>query len=301
MKTKKTLLFLFLIVVTGLVQSCQSFSDGRMLKKFISRFNEEEYASAAAYVYPDDRMNVAFFANEVKNLAPHTFIKLEDYETKEKGENRYIVAKIKWENTTSALLNYFNNIGHPLNTNGEQTVELKIRETNDGETISFPWGIQNVLSENLSIAHKRAKEDSTNRESIQLYASPSFESTMIEATTRDLIVGKADNNGWIPAYTVTTNGDPVTCYFPYDTQIYRDNTAFFHLGIFDSIGVVLALVIIIAILAPFFLLRGVIEAIFSSSMSGPIIVLGLVLAALYVIYQLLEQILFELFIINLPY
>ncbi|MDE5689716.1 MAG: hypothetical protein K2I38_03355, partial [Duncaniella sp.] len=100
---------------------------------------------------------------------------------------------------------------------------------------------------------------------------------------------------------VTKDGELITYYIPKDSSINLDRTAFFHLGIFDSIGVIIAVIILIVIVAPFFLLRGVIESIFSNSMYGPFIVVGLILGALYVIYQLLEQILFEMFIINLPY
>lgn len=300
MKTKTLFPYILIMSITLLLQSCQSYSDGRMLKKFISRFNAEEYASAATYVYPGDRMNVAFFANEVKTLAPHTFIKLEDYDTEGSGENRYIKATLKWENTTPALLSYFSNIGHPLDANGIQTINLKIRDTNDGETITFPWGIPNVLPENLWIANKKGGDKSKNLP-IQLYSSPSSKSNAVDKTDEDLIVGQEDDAGWRPAYQVTKDGELVTYYIPKDSTIDLDRTAFFHLGIFDSVGVIVALIILIVIVAPFFLLKGVIEALFTNSMYGPIIVVALILGAIYVIYQLLEQILFELFIINLPY
>lgn len=300
MKTKTLFTHLLVLSVMLLLQSCQSYYDGRMLKKFISRFNAEEYASAATYVYPGDRMNVAFFANEVKTLAPHAFIKLEDYNTEKSDDSRYIKATLKWENTTPALLTYFNNIGHPLDADGKQTVDLQIRDTNDGETITFPWGIPNVLSENLWIATKK-DDGKSESHPIELYSTPSAEANAADKTNKDLIVGQEDDAGWRPAYQVTKDGELITYYIPKDSDIVLDRTAFFHLGIFDSVGVILALVLIIVIVAPFFLLRGVIEAIFSSSIIGPFIVVALILAAFYAIYQLLEQILFELFIINLPY
>ena len=300
MRKNNILTYLLFFAIMIVLQSCQSYSDGRMLKKFISRFNAEEYASAATYVYPGDRMNVAFFANEVKTLAPHTFIKLEDYDTEGSGENRYIKATLKWENTTPALKSYFNNIGLPLDADDKQTVNLKIRDTNDGETITFPWGIPNILPENLWIANKTGNSDSENTP-IQLYTAPSAKANEADKTDKDLIVGQEDDAGWRPAYQVTKDGELITYYIPKDSSINLDRTAFFHLGIFDSIGVIIAVIILIVIVAPFFLLRGVIESIFSNSMYGPFIVVGLILGALYVIYQLLEQILFEMFIINLPY
>lgn len=114
-------------------------------------------------------------------------------------------------------------------------------------------------------------------------------------------MGQENETGWRPAYQVTKDGCLITSYISPNTSISLDRTAYFHLGIFDSLGVILALVILIVIVVPFLLLHGVIEAIFTSSMYGPIIVVVLILGLLYVVYQLLEQILFGLFIINLPY
>lgn len=296
---KKLLSLVLLISLTVLFQSCQNYSDGRMLKKFISRFNAEEYASAATYVYPGDRMNVAFFANEVKTLAPHTFIKLDDYRTEGSDDKRFIKATLKWENTTPALLEYFNNIGHPLDKNGMQVVDLQIRDTNDGETIEFPWGIPDVLPENLWLTNK-GKDDKSDNRSISLYSEPSFKSEKVEETSDCLVVGQ-EENGWHPVYRVSKNGDFCVYYIPQDQNIKLDRTAFFHLGIFDSIGVILALIIIIVIIVPFFYLGSLIQVFSNIPIGGPVGIILLICGIIYVIYQLLEQILFELFIINLPY
>ncbi len=300
MKIKSLFTIILVMGITLMLQSCQSYSDGRMLKKFISRFNAAEYASAATYVYPGDRMNVAFFAKEVKTLAPHTFIKLEDYDTEGSGEGRFIKAKLKWENTTPALKSYFNNIGLPLDADDKQVVSLKIRDTNDGETLTFPWGIPNVLTENLWIANKTEKDNSGNVP-IQLYTAPNAKAKTAEKTDKSIIVGEEDNAGWRPAYKVSKDGELITYYIPKDNSINLDRTAFFHLGIFDSVGVIIAMIILIVIVVPFILLRGVIASLFTGSVYGPLIVVALILVVIYVIYQLLEQILFEMFIINLPY
>jgi len=44
--------------------SCQK--DERMLKKFVSRFNAEEYTSASAYIYAENLTDLAFFMQEVR-------------------------------------------------------------------------------------------------------------------------------------------------------------------------------------------------------------------------------------------
>lgn len=294
----------FIIVFTllaGLFQSCQSYSDGRMLKKFISRFNAEEYACAASYVYPGDRMNVAFFAKEVKKLAPHTFIKLEDYKTEKQDGQRFMKVKLKWENTTPALQKYFQLIGHPLDNEGSQDITLHIRDTNDGEKISFVWGIPNALSDNLWIASIKEK-DGKPVASINLYKEPSSNSKIWGTMSQDMIVEQDGNSEWMQVYEVDNEGNLNTLFIHKSDSIDLDRTAYFSVGIFDSIGVILALIIIIAIIVPLYYLSSFTSSIFTQiPIVGPIICIALLLVILYVIYQLLEKILFELFIINLPY
>lgn len=292
-------IFSFLIM-TILLCGCQGYSDGRMLKKFISRFNAGEYASAATYIYPADRMHVAFFAKEVKTLAPNAFIKLKDYKTEGKGENREIVATLKWDNVTPALRNYFTEIGHPLDKDGMQTVKLKIRDTADGETMSFIWGIPEVLSDNLWIASV-VKKDGKPVEKTFLYKQPGSKDKKSGVMDHDLIVGQEDDSGWMPVYQVDKEGKIITSYIVNSKGLKLDRTAYFSLGIFDSISVILALVIIIVIIVPLFYVKAIIEIFSNNLIVGPIVIIVLLFAILYVVYQLLEKILFELFIINLPY
>lgn len=298
---KSPIKFISFICLLVIFSSCQSYSDGRMLKKFVSRFNAGEYSCSATYVYPGDRMHIAFFAKEVKTLAPNAFIKLIDYKTEGKGDDRKIIATIKWDNTTPALLKYFTSIGHPLDSNGNQVVELKVRDTVDGETLSFVWGIPDVLSDNLWIASVEKKDDKPIK-TTNIYLEPSTKAKNLGEMDHDLIVGEESENGWMPVYQVDRSGEITKAYIQNSEGIKLDRTAYFSLGIFDSIGVILALVIIIVIIVPLFYLRGVIESIFQGlPIVGPIIIIGLIFLILYVIYQLIEKILFELFIINLPY
>lgn len=297
---KKIQCILLCTVSMLLLASCQGVSDGRMLKKFISRFNAEEYAAASTYVYPADRMNVAFFAEEVKCLAPNTFIKLEDYKTVESATGRFIEAKIKWENATPALRNYFSEIGLPIDSEGLQEVKLNVRDTNDGETLSFVWGIPHVSSEDLNIASV-VKNDGKPVEVTYLRTEPNTNSTKLGTMEKDLIVGPVDDNGFMPAYTVDKNGCIAVRYIKESPGIKLDKSAFFSLGIFGSMSLIVALIIIIVIIVPIYYIGAVSSAIFSSiPMAAPVIIIALILGVIYVIWQLLEKILFELFIINLP-
>lgn len=291
---RNILLTLLTFISVVLLTSCQGYSDGRMLKKFVSRFNAEEYSCASSYIYPGDRMNVAFFAKEVKTLAPSAFIKIQDYKTEGKGDDRYIIANLKWENATPALRDYFNAIGSPIDSNDCQTIKLKIRDTNDGETLSFVWGIPGVLSDNLWIASVEEKDGKPTKE-VGIYSQPSMKSNKIGEVDHDLIVGQEDDNGWMPVYQVTKDGEVTTSYIQ-KKDVELDRTAYFTLGIFDSMSVIVALIIVIVIIVPLFMFHSVIESIFTLPTYGPVICIALILGLIYVIYQLIEKILFELFI-----
>ncbi len=288
------------LIYMMLLSSCQGYSDGRMLKKFLSRFNAEEYDCASTYVYPADRMNLAFFQLEIKKLAPHAFIELKDYKTEKEPDGRSIHAQIKWKNATPALKNYFDELGLPLDEQGLQNVVLKIKDTTDGETLSFVWGgVPGISPEDLSIASV-VKENDKPLEVTYIRPEPNINSEKLGEMGHDLVVGPTRDDGFMRAYIVDKNGNISTRYIKDSKGISLDKDAFFSLGIFDSMGLIVALIIIIAIIVPIYFLGSLAQSITSLPLAGPVIIIGLILGIIYVVYQLLEKILFELFIINLP-
>lgn len=282
----------FVVVLLSLC-SCSSFNNGRRLKKFVSRFNAEEYACASTYIYPDDRMQLAFFANEVKDKVPNAFIEIEDYEM----EGDRLVAKLQWKNANDFLRNYFANIGKPLSEGDLLVDTLRIMETVDGECFSFDWGCPELNTEKLKLAS--ISEDNVERMNIRSGAGKGFR-----------IIGKLENGeniliedngeGWSKCYQVNDESKVQEGYI-YTANMSTKDSAFFSLGIFDSMSLLVAMIVIVAICVPLFLLRGVVEAIMQSGCFGMCAAVLLLLAILYVLYQLVEKILFELFIINLPY
>lgn len=297
----KLIRFCLSIMALCILTSCQSYSDGRMLKKFLSRFNHGEYASASTYVFPADQMELALFAKQVKPLAPDAMIELEDYEKEGDGDERKILAKLKWTNTTPALKSYFQSIGLPIESNNIQTVRIPIRKTNDGETLSFLWPNPKLANEKLSEANIE-KKDGKPVKSISIYSEPSEKAKQIQAFDDPVIVGEESSNGWFKVYEVDKNGELKHAYLKNDPAISTDLSAFLHLGLLDSLGLVVAIIVTVVVIAIVFLLCGPLNSILHDiPWAGPIIVICLVLAGIYIIYQMIEKIMFELFIINLPY
>ncbi len=283
---------MFAIVLLSL-NSCSSFNDGRRLKKFVSRFNAEEYACASTYIYPDDRMQLAFFCNEVKEKVPNAFLEIEDYDV----ENDYVVAKLKWKNANDFLRNYFVNIGKPLDEGDVLIDTLKIKETVDGDCFSFNWGSPELNHEKLRLAS--ISEENVERMNIRAGASKGTKIIGKLEKGKDILI-EDDGKGWSRCYQVN-NASKVQAGYIYTSNMSIKESAFFSLGIFDSMSLLIAMIIIVVICVPIILWKDIIGALFQSGSGGMIVAVALLLALLYVLYQLVEKILFELFIINLPY
>lgn len=292
MKMNLKCLGLLAVILLSLC-SCSSLSEGRRLKKFVSRFNADEYACASTYIYPDDRMQLAFFANEVKDKVPNAFIEIEDYEV----EDNYIVAKLKWKNANDFLRNYFSNIGMPLEEGDVLVDTFNIKETVDGNCFSFNWGSPELNTEKLRLASISAE----NVERMNIRAAAGKNSQIIGKLEKgDNILIEDNGKGWSCCFLVNDNSQVQKGYI-YTANMSVKESAFFTLGIFDSMGLLVALIVIVVICVPLFYLRGVVESIMQSGCFGMGACVALLLGLLYVIYQLIEKILFELFIINLPY
>ena len=294
MKMKKNLkCFGLLVIVMLSLCSCSSFNNDRRLKKFVSRFNAKEYACASTYIYPEDRMQLAFFANEVRIKAPNAFIEIKDSETKE----GYLVAKLKWKNANDFLRNYFSNIGKPLVEDDILIDTLIIKETLDGNCFSLDWGSQELNTEKLRLASISAE----NVEWMNMRDGAGNDSRIIGKLKKgnDILI-EDDGAGWSRCFMVNDSSQ-VQKGFIYTANMSVKESAFFTLGIFDSMGLVVALIVIVVICVPLFYLRGIVESILQSGCVGMAACVVLLLVILCVVYQLVEKIFFELFIINLPY
>ena len=285
--------FGLIALILVLFCSCTSLNNDRRLKKFVSRFNAKEYACASTYIYPDDRMQLAFFANEVRKKAPNAFIDIEDSET----QDDYVVATLKWKNANDFLRNYFVNIGKPLGDGDVLIDTLRVRETMDGDCFTFDWGSPELNAEKLRLA----SISDENVERMNIRAGASKNSKIIGKLEKgNNILIEDDGKGWSRCYLVNDNSEVQKAYI-YTANMSIKESAFFTLGIFDSMSVLVALIVIVIICVPLFYLRGIVEALFQSGFVGMGACVVLILGLIYVIYQLIEKILFELFIINLPY
>lgn len=273
--------------------SCTNYSNERRLKKFISRFNMKEYASASTYIYPDDKLQLAFFANEVRKKAPNAFVKI-DYCTAEDDE---VIATLKWVNANDFLRNYFANIGKKLNAEDAFVDKIKVKETVNGPRLVFNWGCPFINTEKLKLA--RITFENIERMNIRSGSGKNYRVIGNLARGDDILIDNSEN-GWSRCYQVDDEGQVQVGYI-YTKDMLITESAFFSLGIFESMSFLVAVIIIVVICFPLIYLRAIVEAIKVMGCFSMFFAVILILGFIYVFYHLLEKILFELFIINLPY
>jgi hypothetical protein len=253
----------------------------------------EEYASASTYIYPDNKLQLAFFANEVRKKTPNAFIQIESCT----AENNEVIAKLKWVNANEFLRNYFANIGKKLNAEDAFVDTIKVKETVDGPRLVFNWGYPNINTENLKLA--RITSENVERMNIRSNAGEKYRKIGNLAKGDDILIDNAEK-GWSRCYQVNDDGQVQVGYI-YTKEMQITESAFFSLGIFESMSLLVAVIIIVVICLPLVYLKSIVEALTKGGCFSMIIAVVLVLGLLYVFYHLLEKILFELFIINLPY
>ena len=252
---------LFVLFVMLACSSCSN--DGRKVKKFLSRMNAREFNAASLY----------------------TFLKLANKRNIKINGTKGVAVEFQCLNTTPYYRNYMESLGL-LTSSGMIRDTFLVRQTTKGKKLSFDWA--RIKGENLELASIR----DTTIHSMNIRSGMGIQYPVVgqlESGRSVIIDNYSENPEWVKCFTIDDHCNPIEGY------IYRNSLSieqeFFPLGLFESFGLLVAVVI----------LHALIQALFSIPWLGWLLAVGLILGLLYTIYQLLEKILFELFIINLPY
>lgn len=206
-----------------------------------------------------------------------------------------VAVEFECVNATPYYRNYMEKLGL-LQPSGMIVDTLFIRETNDGEKLTFNWAP--IEGENL----KLATIHNSNVSVMNIRAGRSTNSDIVgklEQEDKVIINDYPATSEWVKCFTIDDNCNVEKGYI-YRKSLGANESEFFNIGIFDSIGLLVAVALFAICGAFFYLLYSCVE-IFSGSPTGWVFAVILILLLLYTAYQLLEKILFELFIINLPY
>ncbi|WP_251619836.1 SH3 domain-containing protein [Odoribacter lunatus] len=290
------LIFIKLLICICCVISLSSCSnDGRKVKKFLSRMNAREINAASKYIYPGDHAKLKIYA-EVLEKNPNLFLKLKKKKNVKCNGIPGVVATFECKNSSPYYHNYMENL-HLLQPSGMVVDTFYIRETLKGDKLSFNWA--NIKGENLKLATIR---DSTIK-SINIREDMGENYPIIgkvKAGQSVVIDDYSENPKWVKCFTTDDNCRIVEGYI-YRELLSANENVFFSLGIFESLGITLAVIIFVVVGIGFVLVSALSKALIAMNPWGFIPAVVMILGLLYVLYQLLENILFELFIINLPY
>ncbi|MFM6947015.1 MAG: hypothetical protein ACKOWW_07730 [Flavobacteriales bacterium] len=279
------------LIALFILSACNS--NERMVKKFIKRINAREINSASKYLWPEDHASLYVF-NE-RFLAFDKLTTFDIYEVNENGTT--ITAKINLLNAKEGLKAYFDSLGMLKGNTLNLTFTKRKTEETDYISLQFPWDDCGLPSQ--------LKRSSIETESLNLRSGPGLGYPVQKVVSQNediLIDANYKNNGWRKGFDFSDNGPLVTLYFSSKLSDEKD-ISFFTLGYFGTVSIILLSILGVLIwflVYPLVLFGG----IFKSASEAPqmaLVLLLLMISSMYFTYQLLENMLFEIFMINIPY
>jgi hypothetical protein len=276
-----------------LLTSCNS--NERRVKKFIKRLNAREINSASKYLWPEDHASLYVF-NE-RFLANDELTTFEIKELKSDENTEVVTATIDLLNAKEGLKSYFKSLGL-LNEN-KLTLTFIPRKTQDADYISVQFPTEDLmLAQNL-------KRSSIQSEALNLRSGPGlgYPVEYVGEQNEDLLID-ADyaNNGWRKGFIFGEDGQAQTLYFSSKLSDEK-NISFFSLGYFGTVSIILLGlfgIIVWFLVYPLVLFGGIFRAA-SEAPQMALVLFALMVGSMFFTYQLLENMIFELFMINMPY
>ncbi len=286
--------FLLISLLSLLLFSCNSRE--RMVKKFFKRVNANEVNAASKYVWPEDYNKLYVFNKRFLENNPLT--NFEIIEVDENEDKNIVTAKIQLLNAKQELVNYFDSSGL-VKSNNEYILNFEIRKANENEYISLPFE-----SDSTILPLKHLKLSSVKTEMLNLRNGPGINYKVqgnLKQYDEILIDNSYVNQDWRRGFVINENSNVTTVYL---SSKFTDlnEISFFSLGYFAKLSFItlfLIGVIVCIIIYPLILV-----GCFSSAGEAPmfaLILLLLIIGSLFFTYQLFENFLFELFLINIPY
>lgn len=282
---------LSLLLILTILTSCNS--NERMVKKFIKRINAREINSASKYLWPEDHASLYVFNQRFLQNDELTTFEIEEVSE----NNEVITAKINLLNAKDDLKNYFNSLG--LLDGNRLNLTFKKRKTEESNYISIQFP-----SNDCGLPQK-LKRSSVQTEILNLRSGPGLGYAVKKQAKQneDLLIDAGyTNEGWRKGYDFDENGNLQTFYFSSNLSDEKE-ISFFTLGYFGTASlIILGLlgILIWFLVYPLVLFGGIFRAAGEAPQMA-LILLALMVGSMYFTYQLLENMLFELFLINLPY
>ena len=285
---------LFYSIVVFLLFSCNSRE--RMVKKFFKRINANEINASSKYVWPEDYKKLYVFNKRFLEKNPLT--NLEVVDLNENEENNSVTAKINLLNAKQELVDYFDSLGFK-NSNNEIVLDFEIRKANETEYISLPFESDSSL-----LPIRDLKLSSVKTEVLNLRDGPGINYKVVGTIKQNdeiLIDNSYLNKDWRKGFIINDNSR-ISPVFISSKFTDLNEISFFSLGYFANLSFIT--LFIVGILVCIIIYPMILVGCFRSAGDAPqfaLILFLLFIGSLYFTYQLFENFLFEMFLINIPY
>lgn len=275
-----------------LLSSCDN--NDRMVRKFFKRLNAREVNAASTYIYPDDHAYLyVFYEQFLKNN------KVSDFEligtmNFEDSDSPNIVVKIKCNNCSEALTGFFN---ENYNMSPEEITDtLYIKTVDDKKCLTFNWKVKGCPEHLVKATVQKGP--------LNVRCGPGKDFAVISSLqVNDKII--VDDNYANPYWRRCMLFDK-NCKIKYGYIAANlseiEEISFFKLGWFEKIGLLVASFIALFVLLVLFVL--LITTIFRKGGDNNCFAIALFFVIIFIFiltYQIIEGVVFEIFMINLPY
>lgn len=284
----KVLFFLCLLLLT----SCDN--NEKLVKKFFKRLNAREVNAASSYIYPEDHPYLYVFSEQFLKNNKVTDFELTGINLYEKTDTPYIVVNLRCNNCSEPLKKFFEENFQMKPENITDTIFIKTVDGNN--CLSFRWKAKNCPP--------HLKKATVRNGPLNVRCGPGKEFAVVTTlqVNDDILVDDSYNNPlWRKCILFEKEG---AMKFGYIASRLSDikEISFFTLGWFEKVGLLLASLIALFVLFIVFIL--LLTTIFRSGSDNSnfgCILFGVLILIVILTYQIIEGVVFELFMINLPY
>jgi hypothetical protein len=257
--------------------------------------NAHRVNAASKYIYPADYAGLYLFNEAVYSKSPNTLFKVRKQKSSLINGQRCVIVQLECINASQFFRDYMTNLGM-LQSNDIIVDTIFIRETEKRKCLTFNW--TKIKGENLQLA---AIADTSAGARVNIRSGAGMEYAVVgklDKTKKVVIDEYSRDAEWVKCYTIDHQCNIIQGYV--NKKFLKSKETFFTLGIFGSLGLIVALIVLVVVGFPLIFVNGIVSAFRQIPFVGIILCVGLILGLLYSVYQLLDNILFELFLINLP-
>jgi hypothetical protein len=286
--------FAILILVSITFAGCSR--DERMVKKFIKRINAREADKASSYIFPKDQAYLFVFNHQFLQNDEVVTFEINDLESGDKNNEPFVAMNLKCKNCSDNLKKYFTQRGI---MKGDIVIDtIWIKTVNESSVLSFPWKWDTTLiSNDLKLASVKA-------EVLNIRSGPGKNFgvvSQLKMNDKVLIDQSSENKNWLKCFTFDENGNTKSGYVSSSlTEV--EEISFFNLGLFGKMGLLVASIIaLIVIIVVIPLMATTIFRSAEDNFTVGIILFVVLIVIVVVAYQIIENVFFELFLLNMPF